>query len=70
MEVLTHRKAVACGEADDPTVNPHLAAWYEAFRAFGTKPKRISPRVERMPRLYRTGLHDVRGVHYEVSPVN
>ncbi|WP_171168183.1 B3/4 domain-containing protein [Streptomyces sp. I05A-00742] len=39
-----------------PEDHPHLAAWREAFRAFGAKPQRTRPSAEALLRRVHTGL--------------
>lgn len=36
--------------------HPHLAAWREAFRAFGAKPQRTRPSAEALLRRVSAGL--------------
>ncbi|MBA8956171.1 B3/4 domain-containing protein [Actinomadura namibiensis] len=63
-------QAVARGEAEDPTVNPHVAAWHEAFRAFGAKPERIRPSVDALLRRAPGGLPRIDAItdlYYAVS---
>ncbi|MEV4434887.1 phenylalanine--tRNA ligase beta subunit-related protein [Streptomyces sp. NPDC049555] len=45
--------ALAGGAPED---HPHLAAWREAFRAFGAKPQRTRPSVEALLRRVPAGL--------------
>ncbi|OEU91672.1 hypothetical protein DB35_08920 [Streptomyces abyssalis] len=45
--MLAAAEADACG---DPGAHPHVAAWHEAFRAFGAKPKRVRPSVDALLR--------------------
>ncbi|MGW7513992.1 B3/B4 domain-containing protein [Streptomyces sp. NPDC054796] len=42
--------------AADPESHPHIAAWHEAFRSFGAKPKRIRPSVDALLRRVPDGL--------------
>jgi DNA/RNA-binding domain of Phe-tRNA-synthetase-like protein len=44
-EAVTSGQALAHGEED-----PHIAAWYAAYRAFGTNPKRERPSVDALRR--------------------
>lgn len=63
-------QATARGEAEDPTVNPHVAAWHEAFRAFGAKPKRIRPSVDALLRRVSSGLpriDDITDIYNAIS---
>jgi len=50
-------KAAAAGETlPSGEDDPHIAAWYAAYRAFGTNPKRERPSVDALRRrLARTG---------------
>jgi len=50
-------KAAANGDTlPDGEADPHIAAWYAAYRAFGTNPKRERPSVDALRRrLARTG---------------
>ncbi len=50
-------KAAADGDTlPDGEADPHIAAWYAAYRAFGTNPKRERPSVDALRRrLARTG---------------
>ncbi|GAB2841244.1 B3/4 domain-containing protein [Actinocorallia aurea] len=50
------QQAAERGEAADPTANPHVAAWHEAFRAFGAKPQRVRPSVDALLRRVPDGL--------------
>ncbi|MFE9333173.1 B3/4 domain-containing protein [Streptomyces sp. NPDC006925] len=51
-ELLAKAEATAC----DPEQHPHAAAWREAFRAFGAKPKRTRPSVDALLRRAPEGL--------------
>ncbi|MFE0762289.1 B3/B4 domain-containing protein [Streptomyces smyrnaeus] len=51
-ELLAEAEAKAC----DPEQHPHVAAWREAFRAFGAKPKRTRPGVDALLRRAPEGL--------------
>ncbi|MEU5832477.1 phenylalanine--tRNA ligase beta subunit-related protein [Streptomyces diacarni] len=51
-ELLAEAEAKAC----DPEQHPHVAAWREAFRAFGAKPKRTRPSVDALLRRAPEGL--------------
>jgi DNA/RNA-binding domain of Phe-tRNA-synthetase-like protein len=44
-EAVTNSHSLAHGEED-----PHIAAWYAAYRAFGTNPKRQRPSVDALRR--------------------
>nr|WP_206323294.1 phenylalanine--tRNA ligase beta subunit-related protein [Streptomyces sp. HNM0574] len=44
------------GVAEDPGSHPHIAAWHEAFRSFGAKPKRIRPSADALLRRVPEGL--------------
>lgn len=48
--------AEAEAKAVDPDQHPHVAAWHEAFRAFGAKPKRMRPSVDALLRRAPGGL--------------
>jgi DNA/RNA-binding domain of Phe-tRNA-synthetase-like protein len=50
--MLADAEAKAC----DPDQHPHVAAWHEAFRAFGAKPKRTRPSVDALLRRAPGGL--------------
>ena len=50
------RRAVAALGDNPPEAHPHVAAWREAFRAFGAKPQRTRPSVEALLRRCRDGL--------------
>ncbi|MGI5336191.1 B3/B4 domain-containing protein [Streptomyces sp. CA-181903] len=43
-------------DAAPPEEHPHLAAWREAFRAFGAKPQRTRPSAEALLRRVPAGL--------------
>jgi DNA/RNA-binding domain of Phe-tRNA-synthetase-like protein len=50
-------KLLADAEARPPLIDhPHVAAWREAFRAFGAKPQRTRPSVEALLRRLPQGL--------------
>jgi DNA/RNA-binding domain of Phe-tRNA-synthetase-like protein len=51
--MLAAAEADACG---DPGAHPHVAAWHEAFRSFGAKPKRVRPSVDALLRRAPGGL--------------
>lgn len=42
--------------AADPADHPHIAAWHEAFRGFGAKPRRTRPSVDALLRRAPEGL--------------
>lgn len=46
----------AAKNAADPADHPHVAAWREAYRSFGAKPKRTRPSVEALLRRAPGGL--------------
>lgn len=48
--------AEAEAKASDPEQHPHVAAWREAFRSFGAKPKRTRPSVDALLRRAPEGL--------------
>ncbi len=50
--LLAEAEAKAC----DPDQHPHVAAWHEAFRSFGAKPKRTRPSVDALLRRASAGL--------------
>ena len=49
-------KEAEAGAVTDPGAHPHVAAWHEAFRSFGAKPKRVRPSVDALLRRAPTGL--------------
>ncbi|MBO8185320.1 B3/B4 domain-containing protein [Streptomyces spirodelae] len=51
-KLLAEAEAKAC----DPDQHPHIAAWREAFRAFGAKPKRTRPSADALLRRAPEGL--------------
>ncbi|UNZ16758.1 phenylalanine--tRNA ligase beta subunit-related protein [Streptomyces sp. 891-h] len=51
-KLLAEAEAKAC----DPDQHPHIAAWHEAFRAFGAKPKRTRPSADALLRRAPEGL--------------
>lgn len=51
--LLARAEADACPE---PGAHPHVAAWHEAFRSFGAKPKRVRPSVDALLRRAPGGL--------------
>jgi DNA/RNA-binding domain of Phe-tRNA-synthetase-like protein len=55
-ELAALEKAAASGRTlPDGSSDPHIAAWYAAYRAFGTNPKRERPSVDALRRrLART----------------
>jgi DNA/RNA-binding domain of Phe-tRNA-synthetase-like protein len=48
--------AAEAGACADPGAHPHVAAWHEAFRSFGAKPKRVRPSVDALLRRAPGGL--------------
>jgi len=46
----------AAKNAADPAEQPHVAAWREAYRSFGAKPKRTRPSVDALLRRAPAGL--------------
>jgi DNA/RNA-binding domain of Phe-tRNA-synthetase-like protein len=52
----------AAAAAADPAGDPHVAAWHDAYRAFGAKPKRTRPSVDALLRRAGTGLPQVNRV--------
>jgi len=58
--LLAGAEAGAHAEADaacaEPGTRPHVAAWHEAFRSFGAKPKRVRPSVDALLRRAPGGL--------------
>lgn len=48
--------AAAAAQAVDPATDPHVAAWHDAYRAFGAKPRRIRPSVDALLRRAPAGL--------------
>lgn len=48
--------AAEAGACADPAAHPHVAAWHEAFRSFGAKPKRVRPSVDALLRRAPGGL--------------
>jgi DNA/RNA-binding domain of Phe-tRNA-synthetase-like protein len=53
-------EAAAC--AADPRLDAHVAAWSDAYRAFGAKPKRTRPSVDALLRRAGSGLPQVNRV--------
>lgn len=49
---LTHAEALA---RDLSAPHPHVAAWHDAYRAFGAKPQRTAPSVDALIRRARAG---------------
>ncbi|WP_181767976.1 B3/4 domain-containing protein [Streptomyces albidus (ex Kaewkla and Franco 2022)] len=49
-------KEAEAGAFADPGSHPHVAAWHEAFRSFGAKPKRVRPSVDALLRRAPGGL--------------
>jgi DNA/RNA-binding domain of Phe-tRNA-synthetase-like protein len=59
-EVAAELAALEAGAAADPDLagqdDPHIAAWHEAYRAFGTNPRRQRPSADALRRrLARSG---------------
>lgn len=52
----------AAKNAADPAGHPHVAAWREAYRSFGAKPKRTRPSVEALLRRAPGGLPEINRV--------
>lgn len=52
----------AAKNAADPAEHPHVAAWREAYRSFGAKPKRTRPSVEALLRRAPGGLPEINRV--------
>ncbi len=52
----------AAADAADPTGDEHVAAWQDAFRAFGAKPTRTRSSVDALLRRAGTGLPTVNRV--------
>src|SRR6266849_545850 len=52
----------AAAAAVDPAGDAHVAAWHDAYRAFGCKPKRTRPSVDALLRRSGTGLPQVNRV--------
>lgn len=50
---LADAEAFARAGADTP--HPHVAAWHEAYRAFGAKPQRTAPSVDALWKRARSG---------------
>jgi DNA/RNA-binding domain of Phe-tRNA-synthetase-like protein len=49
------RRAEAAAQANGTAVHPHVAAWQEAYRAFGAKPQRTPSSVETLTGRARKG---------------
>lgn len=49
-EELLRRAETVAGQSDKPEELPHIAAWREAYRAFGSKPQRTRNSVEALTR--------------------
>lgn len=54
--------AEAAAKAPDPGSDAHVAAWRDAYQAFGAKPKRTRPSVDALLRRAGTGLPQVNRV--------
>ncbi|HEY3687993.1 MAG TPA: phenylalanine--tRNA ligase beta subunit-related protein [Streptosporangiaceae bacterium] len=54
--------ADAAKNAPHPADHPHVAAWREAYRAFGAKPKRTRPSVDALLRRAPGGLPEINRV--------
>ena len=54
--------ADAAKNAADPAEHPHVAAWRDAYRAFGAKPKRTRPSVDALLRRAPAGLPEINRV--------
>src|SRR5438093_13412536 len=46
----------------DSGAHPHIVAWHEAYRAFGSKPQRTRPSVDALLRRIPAGLPEVNQV--------
>jgi len=57
-----HWLTAAAAGAADPSTDEHVAAWQDAFRGFGAKPKRTRSSVEALLRRAGTGLPRVNRV--------
>ena len=56
VEAADHARGV------DPDTHPHVLAWHEAYRAFGSKPRRTRPSVDALLRRVPAGLPEVNQV--------